>query len=108
MNSPACVWGCEFKVDAGDTLSISKLDQAIALQREALALYPVGHTDWSMSLNNLASQLSSRFEHQGNNKDLDDAIALQREALASRPVSHTDRSGLLNNLVNQLSSCFEH
>jgi tetratricopeptide (TPR) repeat protein len=82
MNSPACVWGCEFKVDAGDTLSISKLDQAIALQREALALCPVGHTDQSGLLNNLTNQLSSRFEHQGNDEDLDQAIALHREALA--------------------------
>ncbi|KAG1832888.1 TPR-like protein [Suillus subalutaceus] len=84
------------------------LNQAIALAREALVLHPVGHTDRSNSLNNLANQLSSRFEHQGNDEDLDQAIALQREALALRPVGHRDRSSSLNNLANQLSSCFDH
>ncbi|KAG2115415.1 hypothetical protein BD769DRAFT_1752789 [Suillus cothurnatus] len=84
------------------------LDQAIALHREALALHPVGHTDRSKSLNNLATQLSSRFQHRGNDEDLDQAIALHREALDVRPVGHTDRSSSLNNLATQLSSRFEH
>ncbi|KAG2147833.1 CHAT domain-containing protein [Suillus bovinus] len=105
------------------------LDQAIALQREAVALCPVGHTDRSSSLGNLANQLSSRFDHQGNGedldqafalqrealalcpataKDLDQAIALQREALTLCPVGHTDRSMSLYNLANRLSSRFGH
>ncbi|KAG1787124.1 CHAT domain-containing protein [Suillus plorans] len=69
------------------------LDQAIALNREVLALHPVGHTDRYMSLSNLA--------HRGNDEDLDEAIALQREALALCQVGHTDRSGLLNNLAHR-------
>ncbi|KAG1727707.1 CHAT domain-containing protein [Suillus lakei] len=81
---------------------------AIALQREALALRPVGHTARSSSLNNLAAQLSTRFEHRGNDEDLDQAIVLHREALALHPVGHTDRSKSLNNLANQLSTRFEH
>ncbi|KAG2107865.1 CHAT domain-containing protein [Suillus cothurnatus] len=84
------------------------LDEAIALQREALALRPVGHTDRSASLNNLANRLSSRFERRGNDEDLDQAIALHREALALRPVGHTDRSKSLNNLALQLCTRFEH
>ncbi|KAG1848303.1 CHAT domain-containing protein [Suillus subalutaceus] len=90
------------------------LDQAIALQRETLVLCPdrvstpVGHTDRYKSLNNLATQLSSRFEHRGNDEDLDLALALQREVLALHPVSHTDRSKSLNNLAYGLSSHFEH
>ncbi|KAG1842525.1 CHAT domain-containing protein [Suillus subalutaceus] len=105
------------------------LDQAIAFQVEALDLHPVGHTDRSSSLNNLAFLLSSRFEHlrqrqrlgsgyrtsegsagfvPGNEEDLDQAIALQMEALALHPVSHIDRSSSLNNLAMQLSSRFEH
>jgi hypothetical protein len=39
------------------------LDQAIAFHREALALPPVGHPDRSMTLNNLAVSLSTRFDH---------------------------------------------
>ncbi|KAG2133517.1 hypothetical protein BD769DRAFT_1774633 [Suillus cothurnatus] len=99
------------------------LDQAIAFHREALPLFPIGHTDRSsdalalrpvgridrsLSLNNLASLLSSRFRHRGKDEDLDQAIALNREALACVPVGHTDRSGSLNNLANRLSSRFEH
>ncbi|KAG1830981.1 hypothetical protein DFJ58DRAFT_736793 [Suillus subalutaceus] len=55
------------------------LDEAIALQREVLALCPVG-----------------------NAEDLDEAIALQREALALCPFGHTDRSKPLNNLAAHL------
>ncbi|KAG2150205.1 CHAT domain-containing protein [Suillus bovinus] len=84
------------------------LDQAIALNREALALRPVGHADRSMSLNNLATRLSYRFDHRGNGEDLDQAIAFQRQALALCPVGHTDRSASLNNLANLLSSRFDH
>ncbi|KAG1842271.1 CHAT domain-containing protein [Suillus subalutaceus] len=69
---------------------------------------PVGHTDRSHSLNSLAAQLSSHFEHRGNDRDLDQAIALHREALALRPVGHTNRSQSLNNLAIQLSYHFEH
>ncbi|KAG1722186.1 CHAT domain-containing protein [Suillus lakei] len=75
---------------------------------EALALRPVGHTDRSGSLNNLANQLSTRFSHRGNDGDLDEGIALDREALALRPVGHTDRSSSLHNLANQLSTHFYH
>ncbi|KAG2737427.1 hypothetical protein P692DRAFT_2039519, partial [Suillus brevipes Sb2] len=84
------------------------LDQAIALAREALALHPVGHTDRSSSLNNLASRFSTLFDHRGNPEDLDQAIALAREALALHPVGHTDRSRSLNNLAVQLSTRFDH
>jgi CHAT domain-containing protein len=84
------------------------LDQAIALQREALALLPVGHTHQSLSLGNLALQLFTRFGHRGNDRDLDDAITLQREALALCAVGHPDRSTSLNNLATQLSARFNH
>ncbi|KIK32330.1 hypothetical protein CY34DRAFT_101755, partial [Suillus luteus UH-Slu-Lm8-n1] len=64
------------------------LDQAIALQREALAsrpvalaLHPVGHTDRSKSLNNLANQLSTRFDHRGNAEDLTESRENLRSAL---------------------------
>ncbi|KAG1842265.1 TPR-like protein [Suillus subalutaceus] len=107
------------------------LDEAIALQTEALALCPVGHTDRSMTLYSLVYQLSIRFEHRGNDEDLDQAIACYREvlalclvghtdwpmhrgnnedleALALRPVGHADRFLTLNNLATKLASHFEH
>ncbi|KIK33252.1 hypothetical protein CY34DRAFT_99921, partial [Suillus luteus UH-Slu-Lm8-n1] len=82
------------------------LDQAIALDREALALHPVGHPERSKLLNNLAIQLSTRFDYQGNAGDLDQAIALDWEALALHPIGHTDRSKSLHNLANRFSARF--
>ncbi|KAG1786712.1 uncharacterized protein HD556DRAFT_1505337 [Suillus plorans] len=68
------------------------LDEVITRHREMLTLRPVGHTDRSSSLYNLANLLSLRFDRRGNDEDLDQASALHREALALLPLSHTDRS----------------
>ncbi|KAG2151628.1 TPR-like protein [Suillus bovinus] len=96
-----------FQTDA-DTAEDKDLDEAIVLDREMLALHPVGHPDRFMPLNNLAAHLSSRFKHRGNEEDLDEAIVLHTEALALCPVGHTGRSISLNNLARQLSSRFKH
>ncbi|KAG1832293.1 hypothetical protein DFJ58DRAFT_671162, partial [Suillus subalutaceus] len=74
----------------------------------ALALRPLGHANWSQSLNNLVNQLSFYFNHQGDDKDLHEATTLHREALAFCLVGHPNWSSLLNNLMNQLSSHFYH
>ncbi|KAG1767830.1 hypothetical protein EDD22DRAFT_1004774 [Suillus occidentalis] len=71
------------------------LDQAIGLHMEALALRPVGHTDRSTLLSNLALRLSTCFVHRGKDEDLDQAILLDREALALCPMT-------------RLSICFDH
>jgi hypothetical protein len=84
------------------------LDQAITLDREALALRPVGHPDWSSSLSSLANRLSTRFDQQGNDEDLDQAIAFHGEVLALHPVGHTDRFSSLSNLAVHLSTYFVH
>ncbi|KAG2739523.1 hypothetical protein P692DRAFT_20707270, partial [Suillus brevipes Sb2] len=73
------------------------------LQSESLALHQVSHTDGSSSLNNLAAQLSTRFDNRGNAGDLDQAIAFHIEALALCPLGHTHRSSSLNNLAAQLN-----
>ncbi|KAG2754169.1 hypothetical protein P692DRAFT_20721391, partial [Suillus brevipes Sb2] len=54
------------------------LDEAIVLHREVLNLWPVGHTQQSLSLNNLADRLSTHFDHRGNDQDLDEAIVFHR------------------------------
>ncbi|KAG1748294.1 CHAT domain-containing protein [Suillus paluster] len=97
------------------------IEEAISLHREALALHPVGHPDRealalrpnghpdrSVSLNNLANQLSTCFELRGNDRDLDEAISLHREALALLPVGHSDWFMSLNNLAAVLSVRFRH
>ncbi|KAG0691935.1 CHAT domain-containing protein [Suillus ampliporus] len=57
------------------------LDEAIILQREALALRPVCHPDRSSSLNGLANGLSTRFKHRGNAQDLNESLENLRCAL---------------------------
>ncbi|KAG1886815.1 CHAT domain-containing protein [Suillus fuscotomentosus] len=107
--------------DLDEVISLHYDALAIALHREALVLFPVGHTDWSTSLKNLVNVLTSRFDHQGNDEDMDQAITLDREALALCPVGNDEdldqaitllREALamhpsLNNLAALLSSRFD-
>ena len=60
--------------------------------RVTLVLHPPGHSDRSMSLNNLASSLRDRLNQRGVLSDLDEAIDLHRAALALCPPGHSDRS----------------
>ena len=57
------------------------LDEVIVLGQEALDLCPEGHPDRPGSLNNLASDLSFRYEQLGTLEDLEVATLLDREAL---------------------------
>jgi len=61
-----------------------------------------------MSLNNLATSLSERFDQQGVLSDLDEAIDLYQAALALRPPGHSGRSKSLNNLASCLRDRFNH
>ena len=80
------------------------LNEAILLNRDALALRPPGHPGRSASLGNLAVDLSTRFKQLGEMEDLNEAIVLNREALALCPPGHPDRSASLGNLASHLSS----
>ncbi|KAG6369248.1 hypothetical protein JVT61DRAFT_15554 [Boletus reticuloceps] len=62
-----------------------------------------GDLDQSTSLNNLAVDLSIRYEQVRVMEDLDEAIALSREALDLCPEGHPDRSMSLSNLATRLS-----
>ncbi|KAF8429868.1 CHAT domain-containing protein [Boletus edulis BED1] len=83
---------------------MADLDEAVVLDREALELRPQGHPDRSTSLNNLAVDLSTRYNQLGAMADLDAAIVLDREALELRPQGHPHRSISLNNLAFRLST----
>jgi hypothetical protein len=58
---------------------------------EVLALCLVDHTGQFKSLSNLVTQLSSHFDHRGNDEDLDQTITLYRDALALCLVGDTDQ-----------------
>ncbi|KAG1857024.1 hypothetical protein DFJ58DRAFT_727042 [Suillus subalutaceus] len=83
------------------------LYQVIALQREALAVHPVGHTDWSSSLNDLGNQLSSRFQHRGNREDLNES----RENLCcalTLLTQHDPRQLVVHNSLAKVYLSFHH
>ena len=79
-------------------------DEVIVLDHEALDLRPPGYPLRSTSLNNLAVDLSTRYEKLGAMEDLDEAIILDQKAFDLRPQGHPDRSTSLNNFVNCLST----
>jgi len=66
---------------------IKDLNDAIVLHREALELYPQGHSDRSMNLNNLAAVFSIRYKWFGRTEDLNEAIVLGSPQRAPRSVN---------------------
>ena len=60
------------------------LHEAIILDREVVSFYPQGHPERSISLNNLAIHLATRYNQLRTIRDLDEAIVLGREALNLR------------------------
>ncbi|KAG1829949.1 TPR-like protein [Suillus variegatus] len=85
---------------------MSDLDESIELLRDALLLYPPGHPDRSLSLNNLALSLRDSFQQRGIMSDLDESIELLRDALLLPPPGRSDRSMYLNNLALSLRERF--
>ena len=84
--------------------AMEDLNEAVDLARDALALWPPGHADHSIALNNLANHLSTRYMLLGGIEDLNEAIVLARDALAVRPPGYPGRSIFLDNLANNLST----
>ncbi|KZP03299.1 hypothetical protein FIBSPDRAFT_807934, partial [Athelia psychrophila] len=84
------------------------LEEAITHHRRALDLRPSGDPDRSMSLNNLATALHTRFRNTGQMVDLEEAVTHHRRALDLRPPGHPDRSMSLNNLASTLHTRFEN
>ncbi|KAG6333409.1 hypothetical protein ID866_5679 [Astraeus odoratus] len=83
------------------------LEEAISLSQQALELHPVGHTNRSLSLCNLANCIQSRYESQGVLGDLEEAISLHQQALGLHPVGHPHRSSSLFNLASCMKSRYQ-
>ncbi|KAJ7226877.1 hypothetical protein GGX14DRAFT_555471 [Mycena pura] len=86
---------------------LADLEESIAFHRQALELFLGSHPNRSISLNNLASALSTQFQQTGQLADLEESIAFHRQALELRPGSHPKRSGSLDNLASALLTRFE-
>ena len=72
--------------------SISDLNEAISLARNALELRPQGHPRRILSLGHLATYLRSRFTQLGVLSDLNEALAFARNALELDPQRDLDRA----------------
>jgi len=83
------------------------VQEAIALQRQALELRPSSHPQHSETLRDLIRSLTSRFGRYGKLDDLDEAIRLCREALELHCPGHPERSRSLNNLMSAVLTRFE-
>ncbi|KAF8547183.1 hypothetical protein OG21DRAFT_1490436 [Imleria badia] len=97
---PNIVEPCEWSLHSA--AAMQDIEEAILLDQEALALCPQGHPGRSMSLHNLAGQLSLRYQPLGAMQDLDEAIALDREALDLCTQGNPLRSSSLNNFASCL------
>ncbi|KZP06031.1 hypothetical protein FIBSPDRAFT_842501 [Athelia psychrophila] len=89
----------------------SRIVRVIELWRShsnTLDLRPPGDPDRSMSLNNLATALQTRFKNTGQMVDLEEAVTRHRHALDLYPPGHPDRSMYLNNLAHALHTRFEN
>lgn len=67
---------------------LEHIEQAISLQKEALALTPEGHPNRSMVLNALGWSFRMRFEHQGELKDINKAIRYILQAIKLSPAGY--------------------
>jgi hypothetical protein len=83
------------------------LEEAVDLQRVALAFCPNGHPSRAQSCGNLAGSLMTCYERSGNDCILDEAIDLQREALALRPQGHPKRAVSCGNLAIALRTRYD-
>ncbi|KAJ8582403.1 hypothetical protein M405DRAFT_566333 [Rhizopogon salebrosus TDB-379] len=82
------------------------LNEAISFQREALAIFQVGHLRRPVSLFSLANLLLARFLHQGIIEDLDDSIKLHMQALDLGAVDDHFRPACMSGLADALSTRF--
>ena len=85
----------------------SDLEEAIALNREALELQVPPHPQQSNTLNNLAKALWTRFLRDSRESDLEEVIILAREALKLPATPHLERSNSLNILGLALEARYE-
>jgi hypothetical protein len=75
------------------------LDEAITLEREALALRPNNHPNRATSCGNIAYCLSLRYQQTGHASLLEEAITWEHEAMSLRGVGHPDRATSCGNLA---------
>ncbi|KAI5117380.1 hypothetical protein M0805_001923 [Coniferiporia weirii] len=87
------------------------LEESIIHYRDALALRPPEHpcgSCRSMSLNNLANAIYSRFQLTGQTQDIEESIVYYRNALSLQTPGDPFCSKIMNSLAVTLHTCFKH
>ncbi|KAH7117313.1 CHAT domain-containing protein [Dactylonectria macrodidyma] len=84
------------------TESMTDLEEAIQVGREATNATPPDHPDRAGRLNNLGIRLHDRYSRTGAITDLEEAIRIGREAINATPPDHPNQAIFLNNLGNRL------
>ncbi|TFK23328.1 hypothetical protein FA15DRAFT_705585 [Coprinopsis marcescibilis] len=82
------------------------IERSISSLSASLRLRPFPHPQRSLSLNNLASALYSRFDLEGSSTDLEEGIIYHNEALSLRPHPHPERPPTVYNLCKSLLTRF--
>ncbi|RXW18419.1 hypothetical protein EST38_g7436 [Candolleomyces aberdarensis] len=83
------------------------LEEAISLHREALALHPAPHLQFSISLDNLAKALLCQFDRDRVVKVLDEAISFRRELLSHNSAASRHRTDYVQRLLDLLQKRFK-
>ncbi|KAJ4141796.1 hypothetical protein NW768_001014 [Fusarium equiseti] len=82
------------------------LDEAIAMQREAVRAVPKNHPDMAAAVHNLAALLWTRFSTTDQMEHLEEALDNAQKAVDLTPKEHFNRAGYLNTLAMQLRDMF--
>jgi tetratricopeptide (TPR) repeat protein len=89
------------------TGDLAPLNEAVTVQRRALAEARAHDRDRTALMSNLGNALRKRFERSGVAADLAETIKLQRQAIEEAPDDDQDRTALLSNLGTALRLWFE-
>ena len=99
-----CAWE---RVNISQNPVLHGIDEAIALDREALELCPPAHPKRDISLISLATHIGDRYHELKATTDLEEVIVVGREALGLRPKERPARSFALIDLAMDLSIRYE-
>jgi hypothetical protein len=83
--------------------SLSDIQKAVSIHREALAQMPDTNPEKALLLGNLATALMIRFDHLRHQADLDESILKNAEIVELIPDHDPDSPGWLNNFAAALA-----
>ncbi|KAJ6548811.1 CHAT domain-containing protein [Mycena capillaripes] len=86
---------------------VNDINEAVAIQKEAIGLTPDEDTNKPAMLNNLGNSLELRFQRFGGLLDLNESISTRRNAVQLTPDGHPTKLAWLSYLGNVLQLRFQ-